>query len=223
MFVFDIQSIAYYATWIVTITYFCALIPQIFLNYRLKSTSGLSDSMLLIYLTAYGAEVGYVYFLNMPLSYKTMIPLGFIAVLIIVYQRLYYVPDHGSKKFIHILYFINFVFIGLFCAGMYNRMLIGSFAGWIATASFMLAYLPQLVRVQIKKSVHGLSLLFVFMLGVASTTEFIASILLGLPLPSLANGFRGILVSIIFIVQFWMYKKTIVAVENPVLEETQLQ
>ncbi len=221
--VFDFQSVAYYMTWVVTTTYFVAFIPQIFLNYRLKSTAGLSDAMLLIYFASYATEVSYVYLLGLPLSYRTMMPFGLVAVMGIILQRLYYAPSYGSKKFINVLYCILGAVGIILINGFYDRTVAGRLAGWIAMGGFMLAYIPQLVRVHMTKSVHGLSLLFVFMLGMACTMEFVAALILGLPFPSLANGFRGILVNIIFSVQFWMYKKTFVASENPILEETQLQ
>jgi len=223
MFGLDMQFVAYYATWVVTIIYFSALIPQIILNYRLKSTAGLSDIMLIIYLMAYGTEVFYVYFLDLPLSYRTMIPLGLTAVIVIVGQRLYYVPDHGSWHFKRALLFVGVLFTLLAIGGVYDYLLLGRMAGWMAMASFMIAYIPQLVRIQTKRSVHGLSILFVLMLGFACTVEFLSAIFLGLPLPSLANGLRGMIFNIIFLIQFSMFRKTIHPDEHPLLEETQLQ
>ena len=222
-FVFDIQLIAHYATWMVASIFFLALVPQMLLNYRLKSTAGLSDSMLLMYFTAYAFEVGYVYMLNLPLSYRVMMPCGFIAVIVMVMQRLYYAPSYGSKRFINLLYYITGTIGIIIGVGFYDHIMAGRLAGWVAMGGFALAYVPQLIRVHTTKSVHGLSLLFIFMLGMACTVEFIVSLYLGLPIPSLANGFRGMLFNIIFLVQFWMYKKPFVIAEDSILEETQLQ
>ena len=43
--------------WIVNICYVGALIPQIFLNYKVKSTRGLSDLYLLGYLNGYAINL----------------------------------------------------------------------------------------------------------------------------------------------------------------------
>lgn len=222
-FAFNSQLIAYYATWIVTSIYFLALIPQIVLNYKLKSASGLTDSMLLIYFIAYAADSIYAHFLNLPISYRIMIPGAFMAVMVIVFQRLYYASEYGSKKFVQSLYFIISIICFILLIGLYDRTISGWFAGLVAMVSFAIAYIPQIVRVHMTKSVHGVSPFFISMLGTACAIEFVSAFFIGLPLPSFIDGFRGMIVSIIVLIQFWMYRKPFVVAENPILEETQLQ
>ena len=210
-FVFDPQLIAYYATWVATSVYFFALIPQIFLNYELRSTSGLSDYMLLLYFSAYATDSIYAHFLNLPISYRTMIPGAFMAVMVIVLQRLYYAPAHGSKKFIQVLCFIASVIGFILFIGLYDRTIAGWFAGWVSMVSFAVAYLPQLVHVHMVRSVHGVSPVFISMLGIACTIEVVAAFLLGLPFLTLVDCVRGMFVSIVILIQFCMYQNPKIA------------
>ena len=52
--------------------YFIALVPQIILNYRLKSADGLSDLYLWAFFNGYVAEVFYVFFV-------CLLPTGYLC------------------------------------------------------------------------------------------------------------------------------------------------
>ncbi len=66
------------------------ILPQIFLNYRSKSTNGLSNIFLFIYFSGCAINLLYVYGLNLPIVYKIMAPLAFLFVSILVSQHFFY-------------------------------------------------------------------------------------------------------------------------------------
>jgi len=82
----------------------------------------------------------------------------------------------------------------------------GHVCGWISTILFGTYQIPQLIQVYRRKSVHGLSLLFILTLGLGTALELFASLVLHLPLPSLITGFRGVIIYSLFLMFFYWYK-----------------
>ena len=68
--------------------------------------------------------------------------------------------------------------------------------------------IPQVVKVFLEKSVHGFSFSLVSLVAFGDAIELIVALLLGLPAPTLFNDFRGILIYVIFSLQFWYYKES---------------
>ena len=68
--------------WVLCGIYFGAIFPQIFLNYKLKSTAGLSNLMLLFFFVGYISEAYYVICLHLPIGYRFFVPLGLVAVMV---------------------------------------------------------------------------------------------------------------------------------------------
>ena len=71
--------------WIAHALFCIALVPQILLNYKLKTTKGLSDLLIIGYLNGYISYVYYSYLFNLPLAYKVMVPLAMFLMLIIAF------------------------------------------------------------------------------------------------------------------------------------------
>jgi uncharacterized protein with PQ loop repeat len=91
------MNIKLFFPWIAQIIFFIGILPQIVLNFNLKSTKGLSDFLLIGYFNAYIFYMFYVFCLNLPLAHKVMTPLSFFAVVILIFQRFYYSEKKDSK------------------------------------------------------------------------------------------------------------------------------
>ena len=76
--------------WIINIGYFFAIVPQVFLNYKMKTTCGLSSFYLLGYFNGYAVNLFYVYCLNFHLAYKILAPILLLTVSIMFFQVFLY-------------------------------------------------------------------------------------------------------------------------------------
>lgn len=197
---------AYYITWCVNILYISALIPQIVLNYRRRSTQGVSDGMLLLYFSAYCAKMIYSYNCQLPLAYRVQSPISTFLVFLLLIQRWNYKSENHS-------FFVNkvqglFLFFAVcWSASFFYPYRVGYFCGWITAICFALYQLPQLIRVYRTQSSQGISRLFVGILLLATSLEFFSSLLLKLPLPSCLNGLRGIITYTLLLTSCTYYSK----------------
>ena len=89
-----------------------SIVPQILLNYKIKSTKGLSDFFLISYFSAYAVHLCYIYCLDFPIVYKIMVPIAFFLVLILCFQRLFCFKDK-VVRYSSRLYCVNFSIIFL--------------------------------------------------------------------------------------------------------------
>ncbi len=205
--IFTQDMIAYVTIWVIQIISIVSLAPQIFLNYKAKSTNGLSDFYLLSYLSAYTAHLYYVYCLDFPIVYKITVPILFFLVLILVFQR-FFCFQHKGVHYSTQLYCINFFIIFLLVVlAIRSPYKIGHLAGWISVVIWTVYQLPQVYSIYSKKSVEGFSLSFVSLSSFANLLELIAIPYLGLPVQSVLVALRGLLFYVIFCFQFWMYGK----------------
>ncbi|MCK4651161.1 PQ-loop repeat-containing protein [Candidatus Babeliales bacterium] len=193
--------------WFINISYLGALLPQLFLNYKMKTTSGLSDLYILGYFSGYAAHIFYVYGLNFPVVYRIMGPFALLAVALIVFQRFFYRDIQicfGSLKlyFIGLLIIITAIFIFL-----NSPKIVGMCAGWVAMVIWSVYQLPQVFKIYQTKSVKGFSFLLVSMIAVGNLIEFIIAFVLNWPIQSLLIALRGLIIYSIFCVQFWKYSE----------------
>lgn len=201
-----IHEIAHGAVWLLNGIYFIAILPQIFLNYKLKSTRGLNDTMLFMYLVGYIADTIYAYALDLPFGYKVFVPAGLIATAYMLVQRVTYTTGAIPIAF---KLWSGLIAMGgaiaLFATTQYP-ILMGHVGGWVSTLLFGTYQIPQIIQVYKRKSVHGLSLFFILTLGLGTSLELFASLVLNLPLPSLITGIRGVTIYSLFLLFFYWYK-----------------
>jgi uncharacterized protein with PQ loop repeat len=199
----QVMSITTLLMWWINIGYVIAIVPQIILNYRLKTTVGLSDLYILGYFNAYAAYLFYVYGLNFPIAYKVVSPITLLTVCIIIFQRFFYkVP--GSLR----LYFYYFTAFFLIIPLFWKYPLgFGKFAGWIAMLTFSMYQLPQVLKIYKTKSVHGFSFYLVSAIALGNIIELIVSWALRWPLQSILISLRGIIIYAIFFIQFCKYSR----------------
>jgi len=201
------EQAIYLLTWAAQVFYFICLIPQISKNHQRKSTEGLSDLFLIAYWHGYGTALFYIFGLNLPPAYQLIIPLGAIATLIIIYQRIIYAPKE-KQRFLFWLYTLNVVFYAPFIPSlMANPTKLGMIWGWINLGINSVNMLPQVHQIYKTKSVKGFSYMFSAILFCGALCETAAAHLLRLPIQSFLNGAKNILFFIIFSVQFLIHKK----------------
>ena len=205
--IFTQNVIANVVIWVMHFISIVSIVPQIFLNYKTKSTKGLSDFYLLSYLSGYAVHLCYVYCLDFPIVYKIMVPILLFLVSILVFQR-FFCFKHKTECYSTRLYcanfFIIFLLIGLAIRFPYK---IGHLAGWVSLLIWTLYQLPQVYKIYSKKSVEGFSLTFVSLSGVGNLLGLLAILSLGLPAQSVIVALRGLLFYVIFCCQFLVYRK----------------
>ncbi len=193
--------------WIVHIISVAGILPQIFLNHKIKSTNGLSNTYILVYLSGYTVHLLYVFCLDLPIAYKIMAPLSALLVLIITFQRFFY----NKRKAVHRptrLYCVNFFIIFSLIVLVINfPNKIGHLAGWISFVIWTVYQLPQVLKIYSNKSVEGFSFAAVSLSGFQNLLGFIATLALGVPLQSVFTALRGLIFFSIFCFQFWIYRK----------------
>ena len=184
-----------------------SLIPQISLNHRIKSTKGLSDFFILITLNCQFIYLIYTFIADLPLIYKIINPIYAVLVLIIIFQRFYFLDKSNSEKGVLRFYGFNVCALIFFAKFIFDGH--PDFAYQLIWFPIMIGLwkkVPQIFKVYQTKSVYGFSLLFIILSCSSCLLETFAGIILDLPLPVLLNGTKGILINLIFIIQFWLYK-----------------
>lgn len=183
------------------------ILPQIVLNYKAKSTKGLSNFFLSIFLVGYAVNLLYVYGLGLPIAYKIMAPVAFLLALTLVFQYFFY-ERHKVTSLLIILFcafFLLFFLLIILTVNFPNK--IGGLAGWICFLIWFAYPLPQIFMIFSKKSVKGFSFLFAFSGVIGNLLELIGILALRLPIQSFFIAARGLALCSIFCLQFWMYRK----------------
>jgi uncharacterized protein with PQ loop repeat len=183
-----------------------SLLPQIFLNYKIRSTKGLSDLFIFASLNGQFSYLVYAFTKDLPKIYKIINPIYAFLFLIIIFQRFYYSDSTPKEKKVLRLYSFNiFILIFLTYLILSARSFIGNILGWIPVSIGLCKKVPQMFKVYKTKSVYGFSLFFILFSLVSYACETIAGFILQLPAPVLFNDIRGLSVNLIFLLQFWLF------------------
>ncbi len=203
----DVSLINEIIPWICEFAFFLGLLPQIFLNYKIKSASGISDLYLVGYFTGYFINIFYVYGCDFPLSYKVFVPLCLLAVVFLIFQKFLYSNLWHNVRALK-LYFTDFIILFLLVPLMfYFPQIVGHVSGWLLIIIWTLYQFPQIFSIYRKKSVRGFSFMLVTLIGLGNLVEFIVAIVLDLPMQTFLISFRGMLIYLIFCLEFWWYSK----------------
>ncbi|MBD3231960.1 hypothetical protein GF322_04875 [Candidatus Dependentiae bacterium] len=201
-----LNTIKVFIPWISEFLFLVALLPQIILNYKIKSVASLSDLFLIMFFSAYSVNVFYIYGLNFPFAYKVLSPLCVLAVLIMIIQKFFYnniLRDLRTVKLYYVAFFFFLIFIPLVIL-LPDK--IGHLSGWLLVFFWTLYQFPQIYKIYASKSVIGISFLFLSIIGIANVVELTSAILYGLPTQTYFIAMRGILFYLIYCYQFWLYK-----------------
>ncbi len=212
------SNIAKFIPWIINIGYFSAIVPQVFLNYKLKSTKGLSNLYIWGYFSGYLAMLFYVYCLNFNLAYKVLVPFSFLAVSILVFQNFLY--SNSFKHTINVRLYSSYVFLLLILIPLVLNYayFMGNVAGWFAMMIWSIYQLPQIYKIYKRKSTKGFSFALVLLIGIGNFFEFLISFILNFPIQSIFIALRGFLICLVFCFQFWIYKDKKLQIESKTLK-----
>lgn len=205
----DYDLIALVLLWLVNILYVVGILPQIYLNYRLKTVRGLNDFMLLGYFLGYIFNVFYVHFYKinpLPVPYKVMMPCGLALIVVLITQRFYYNGYKSLGWLFSIYVFISIATILLIPFGLQYPDYVGGNSGWIAGVIWTIYMLPQMFKIYTEKSVKGFSFAFISILAVGVFIEFVLAIIRGFPWQTVFMALRGIVGYFIFCWLFWQFK-----------------
>ncbi len=193
--------------WFSLTFYTVCFFPQILKNYREKSTKGLSSVMLLAYYIAYIPMIYYVFYCDLILPYKIVLPIEVAVMTFMIMQKFYYHGLFADKLFLAQFLGINLIMIGLYPVSLHNPYAFGMGCGWVACVFFAIYPIPQVIKLYRTKSVKGFSFGFVTVQACAFLCEGIAAVLKHLPLPTIFMIAKGFIFYAIFCYQFWLYKK----------------
>lgn len=184
-------------------------IPQLYKNYVMKSTQGLSLITLQMFYFGVLASFCYIYLLDLPLAYKVIIPIQSLLVLLYGIQAYRYESLEGIKKRIITSYFfITLLVLGCWIIGSYYPLIMGKTLAWIVTFIFTIYQIPQIIKIYKQQHVRGFSPYWSIIDGVSALFELGLGIFLNTPLPLRIHLLRKILFDFILISQFVYYEKT---------------
>jgi uncharacterized protein with PQ loop repeat len=206
---FNTNYFAICATWIAQILFFVATMPQIWLNFKKKSTNGFSDILIFAYLNGYFFYLIYIFGLNLPIAYKIIVPNIFLATLILFYQRFAYSKKRDKKvKKVKKIFAANLLILFILAVAFFKGPLFfGSVFGYVTSLVFSLCYLPQIYKIYKSKKTKGFSFALISLFTFGDIIELSAAIILDLPLPTLINNCRAIFIYVIFCTQFIIYSR----------------
>ena len=195
------------STWFINILFWASFFPQILLNYRLKSTKGMSDLMLLSFFYGYITYTYYVLCLQLPVAYKVLAPISCLTVLFMIMQRFMYDDGLRRDRSLLALYVISSIAaIMLIPYALSQTAFVGNVTGWISATIWFILPLPQAVKILRERSVFGFSFLLVSLVGFADFLQAMIGISYRLPSQTIVNGLRGFAVYIIYCGLFWYFK-----------------
>ena len=196
------------STWFINILFWIGFIPQIRLNYRLKTAKGMSDLMLLGYFYGFVTYSYYVLCLDIPIAYKIFGPLSLLTVFVIIIQRFIY--DDGLKKdraLLSLYLLSTVVSILLIPYALTHKIFMGNVTGWISAIIWLIYPIPQFIKIVREKSVMGFSFSLVTLVGLGDGFQGVIGILFNLPAQTTFNGVRGFCLYSVYCLMFWLYSQ----------------
>lgn len=202
----DVEHIAKILTWVTNFIFLGAIIPQIFLNYRLRSAKGLSGLMLAFYFVAYISETCYAFCLHLPTAYRAILPISIFAVLILLYQKVHF-SNAGVSRVAMLGFFVTLALaIGLIPYASRHIRKMGYITGWLCFTMWSVYQIPQIIKIYKEKTVKGISVMFVFIIFMGGVLETGSAFVLGLPKPSLFNAIYTAFIHGVLLLQFFIYR-----------------
>jgi len=202
-----------YPVWILWIPfsiYYLASVPQIVTNYKNKSAEGLSFRMVFFdYVGAISTTI-YTFLLMLPLACRVMEPLTALNIGIMAVQGYIYTKHKNFRRNIVIVYGLLHLFcIAMLVLSLWHRAWVGNAMGWISMGIQCFTQLPQVLKNYRRRSVQGLSFLYMSMLGIAGMMEAGIGVMLAMPIQSVLNGLRGVFYYAVVCWQFYRYRHTV--------------
>ncbi len=194
--------------WLPFTIYYLAGLPQILLNRHNNSTAGLSYRMVFFDYTGAMTTTIYTFLLMLPLACRVLEPLCMLNITVLVIQCFYYCRDKEARWFLVASYAALHAVAGtMLLVAWWHPEPIGMAMGWISVGVQFFTQLPQVLKNKARRSVKGLSFVYISLLGLGGLLEMIISYILKLPVQNFFNGLRAVGYYTVLCWQFGRYKK----------------
>lgn len=190
--------------------YFIWFLPQIRVNFKRRSTEGLSMFMHGLLCIGYIADLMYGFGRHMPWQYRMVTCSGLASLAVQHYQFGRFGLHKNTEK-------ISYIFISVACLillgyAFYNLDLTRrsknfyDIAGVISNASWFCYVIPQIIKNYKNKSVEGLSLSFVLFSIILSVCDAVSAWTLGWDYPSKIGAPLTLIKKSVLLMQMKYYK-----------------
>lgn len=194
-----------------TTIYLIWFLPQIILNFKRKSTEGLSFWLHTLLFLGYAADLIYGFGLHMQWQYRFVTIVGLTSLLVQHWQFWHY---SKAKSVGEGLYFtITLLIFGMLFFSIAVIMLyqpprsFNNFFGMVSNSCFFIYMLPQIAKNYMSKSTEGLSFLFVLFGLLLAFCDFASAVALTWSWPSLVGPFIGAATKTTLLVQIYYYAR----------------
>lgn len=190
---FEGMSFAHLTTWVVNILFCVALIPQLWVDYKIRSTKGISDTTLFFLYMGYAWNVVNVFCLALPIAYRIWVPVALLCALGIVFQRFYFNSPAYSPRLVSLYVLHTLIwFTALPIAFLYPAY-VGWITGWSIFCIWILFQIPQILKLYRSRDVEGFSPFFPAFLLIGMGLELTSGLMLKFPLPTILNSTRAVI------------------------------
>lgn len=194
-----------------SIVYFIWFLPQIVLNFKRKSTEGLSLWMHGLLLLGYSADLLYGFGRHMQWQYRAVTVVGLICLFVQHYQFARY----GLKTKIAR---DNFIFLSMLVSIVFSYAILNftllhhgkkyyDAAGLVSDLCWMTYVLPQIIKNFVRKSTAGLSVGFVIISLILSGLDITSTFALHWDWPSVVSECVTLLKKSILVFQIIYYSR----------------
>lgn len=202
----NIQAFAHGLLWCIPLINLVGLFGQVRKNWHLRSTAGMNNWSLWTSHVAMMSFAMYCHLLHLPLSLRVLVPIEATVLTFLVVQAVWY--EQSIERRHATLRWHSAVVLGagcLWCVSAYAPLAVGQVLGWLGVVMVALAQLPQIIQHWRTKSVAGYSKIMLASATISATLLIWISLVLSLPLPSLANSIRALIKRLILWWQVFLY------------------
>ena len=191
----------------------CVLLPQLYLNYKRKSTLGLSLLWALANFTASFINLFFVFRLGLPLFSKVMAVYMPVVESLLLGQFVCYGTAPYSHCFwitwtLACLIWLFTALLSLFVPASVTKL------EWVAIALWSIELFPQLFLNFRRSSTSGQATLSVMLSFVGKTTDFLAAYLLDMPLQTAILAYFSSTTAYLNILQFFYYRLQVLSTDD---------
>lgn len=191
--------------------YFTWFLPQIYLNYKRKSTDGFSLWMHGLLLLGYSADLLYGFGRHMQWQYRMVTITGLIFLFVQHFQFARYGMKTKSAvinfSLLSVLVLIVFTYAILNFTLLHHGKKYYDYAGFISDTCWATYMFPQIIKNFRNKSTKGLSGWFVVISIVLSFFDMTSALMLHWDWPSLLGSAITVLKKSILVFQIYYYRK----------------
>lgn len=192
--------------------YFVWFLPQIYLNFKRKSTEGFSLWMHGLLLLGYSADLLYGFGRHMQWQYRAVTIVGLLCLFIQHYQFGRYGLKKESEKINYLilsgLTALFFTYAILNFTWLHHDKIYYDRAGFVSDMCWMLYVFPQIVKNFMQKSTKGLSVWFVVISVFLSLLDITSTFALHWDWPSVLSECITLFKKSILIFQMMYYRQS---------------